>query len=87
MKASLLRGSVVRSSRARRSCGEAVAGAGGRVAHTLASVAWPSRLAKPRVHALGAVAAVTTLHTFFGNNAEVIITFDYSYTSPRLGNN
>ena len=55
MKSSLLLGSVVKSSRARRSCGEAVAGAGGRVAHTLASVAWPSRLAKSSVHALGAV--------------------------------
>ena len=29
---------------------------------------------------LDAVAAVTTLHTFFGNNAAVIITFDYSYS-------
>ena len=55
MKSSLLRGNVVRSSRARRSCGEAVAGAGGRVAHTLASVACPSRLAKSSVHPLGAV--------------------------------
>ena len=55
MKASLLRGSVVRSSRARRSCGEAVAGACGRVAHALASAARPSRLAKSRVHSMGRV--------------------------------
>ena len=34
---------------------------------------------------LDAVAAVTTLHTFFGNNAAVIITFDYSYIPQLLG--
>ena len=55
MNSSLLRGNVVRSSRARRSCGEAVAGAGGRVAHTRASVARAFRLAKPAEHPLGAV--------------------------------